>query len=322
MSVTANDSVQVDAAVTRNECRVCEGERRYSPPEGPKRWGLGELHCTTCHGDHHLACAVCGACLPRRHRYDRRYCSTSCRVKAHEAREQARLERAIWEAEHPDEARRQVEELHRLETVFRAMGESGGYAREKRIRELQRRAEQCAGSSWHPETETLTDCGKPFGPGDVIYRRRDGSQLDPTTPVLPYCREHRCGSYHHNKDAAAGYYYPACVCEDDKWEHPDSCLGCGRLVSHPKHARWRQRRRDWAYMGEKMPGKPRVFCSGHCRGLVICAERKAKNAAGRHQERQCLACGVHLNGDRADARYCGAACRQKAYRRRTQEAVS
>ena len=73
-------------------------------------WGR---HCiAACHSDRHRACAHCGSCLPDRHRRDRRiFCGASCRAAGYKARQGARLEREVWEIEHPDEARQQAEQL-------------------------------------------------------------------------------------------------------------------------------------------------------------------------------------------------------------------
>jgi len=122
-------------------------------------------------------------------------------VNAHNAREQAALERAVWEAEHPEEAAKQQAEVATRQAELRAMMEVcvdfGVLERHKRIDTLKARADRCA------------KCNKPFDAGDVIYRRGAGD-----SPVLPYCVEHACGQPNgrHNKDAPDGSYYPSCRC--------------------------------------------------------------------------------------------------------------
>lgn len=315
-SVTANDSGQVASTVTHNTCLSCQEYERIGPPDN-KRWSFRRLHCTTCHGDRHIACFECATCLPAGHRYDRRYCSSTCRVTAHVRREEARLERVVWEEENPEEARRQAKKYEDsvagLRAALSASGMMGDPERRKRERELKGQAKRCAGRIWQSDTETFSDCLNRFEPGDVIYRQR--TLL--TDPVLPYCFEHRCGqpAGRHNRDLPDGRYYPACLCEDRLWEEPESCPGCVRLVSNPKNAPWR-RVRQWLYSGEKEKAKPRPFCSDHCRRLVFRAERKAARQAERGEESQCVGCSANFKGRRRDAKYCSVACRQRAYRQR------
>src|SRR4051794_34595061 len=188
MSVTANGSADQGSPVT---CHACERGTDVPPN---RKWAFGgQMHCTTCHEDGHRAWRACGACLPQNHRWDRRYCSSTCRVNAHTARHDAALERAVWEAEHPDEAAKQRAEfeewqrqMHELMAAA-GMGSPEAVERRKRIRELKYRAARCA------------KCDTPFGPGEVVYRRGSLSG-----PVLPYCSEHRCGQPdgHHNRDAS------------------------------------------------------------------------------------------------------------------------
>ena len=315
-SVTANDSGQVASTVTHNACLDCQEYERTGPPEN-KRLCLGRLHCTTCHVNWHIACFVCSTCLPDRHRYDRRYCSSTCRVTAHKRREEARLERAVWEEENPEEARRQLEEYEAKIASFRAAlagsGMAGNPEHRKREGELKDQAERCAKEIWHSDTKTFSNCDRRFEPGDVIYRQR--ALL--TDPVLPYCREHRCDQRdgYHNRDAPEGKYYPTCYCDDRHWDEPQPCPGCARLVSNPKNAPWR-RVRQWLYSGEKEKAKPRPFCSDHCRRLVFRAARKAARQAESAGESRCVGCSNDFKGRRCDAKYCSVACRQRAYRQR------
>lgn len=47
-----------------------------------RKWSQAHtVHCPTCHQDGHRACICCGECLPDNHRWDRTYCSSTCRVR-------------------------------------------------------------------------------------------------------------------------------------------------------------------------------------------------------------------------------------------------
>lgn len=63
--------------------------------------------------------------------------------------------------------------------------------------------------------------------------------------------------------------------------------------------------------GQAMPARPR-------RGLAVCSERCAKRERrARHRRerwRFCSHCEAYFCPGRADARYCGNPCRQRAYR--------
>jgi hypothetical protein len=141
--------------------------------------------------------------------------------------------------------------------------------------------------------------------------------------VLPYCAEHCCGQREgfHNRDAPEGRYYPACHCIDSdegkrKWMRPEPCTFCGRIVANDDETAnpWRFTK-DWSYFGCHTP-HVRVFCSEQCRRSVRRVEAKAQRIAARaNAVRSCETCHREFSG-RADARYCCAACRQAAYRRR------
>ena len=59
-----------------------------------------------------------------------------------------------------------------------------------------------------------------------------------------------------------------------------------------------------------------VVCSDRCRRAVYGAVARAKLRA-LVQPRSCALCGAGLQAKRSHARYCSAACKQKAFRRRT-----
>jgi predicted nucleic acid-binding Zn ribbon protein len=287
---------------------------------------LTELHCSTCHGDDHWACASCGKCLPRRSRLDRLYCSSTCRGRGLKQRERDALERAAREATNPVAADEWTAEEDALIAKIREseIAIAGGPERyeakkaaARRRRELKATADRCA------------ECDQLFSAGDVIYRRRRGggvvSELGlPVSricaAVLPYCAEHRCGQPdgHHNRDAGEGYHYRGCRCEDHHWMAPTPCLGCERLISDPRGATWRYSR-DWQHHYEDgPPAAPRVFCGSECKRRVLAVEAKSRRlaAAAERELIRCTVCTAEFRPRRPDARYCSNACRQVAYRQR------
>src|SRR5262249_23639043 len=148
------------------------------------------------------------------------------------------------------------------------------------VRALVKRADRCA------------RCMSPLDAGAVIYRRRahwneahsgasmafEGNPSEVTAPVQPYCADCRCTQPEgrHNRDAPEGSYYPRCRCDDRYWEEPQPCLGCGRLVAHPKYAAWR----GWTEYGRWHNGKeiamPRTFCGSDCKRRVLAIEARSK----------------------------------------------
>lgn len=310
MTVTRNESSLETVAVTCNSCKM---DGRIYWDYGSRRDSISSPHCRTCHRDDHQACWTCGTCLPRCSRWDRRFCSSTCRVKGHLEREDAKLERAVWEAENPEEAATQLAEHEKRMAEIMALGEAhapGGrerIERHRRMKDLKARADRCA------------TCGEPFSADAVIYRRRFWATeiREITSPVLPFCAGHRCGQQdgYHNRDAPEGSYYPACRCEDRHWETPKPCVGCRRPVSHPRNAKWRWVR-DWAYPGESVPAMPRVFCGLACKRTVLTAEARAKRRAARSDCATCSICKSQFTPKRSDSRYCSSRCRQAAYRQR------
>ncbi|MEV7660131.1 hypothetical protein AB0O39_39045 [Streptomyces anulatus] len=108
---------------------------------------------------------------------------------------------------------------------------------------------------------------------------------------------------------------------------PDPDTGLTRAVSarRTKTAEW------WALAG-RGPALPPQLCLAGCgltvvRGAEVLMRGVTCSAAcrtsltrtrngGRGSGRPCGACGTLVTAGRADSAYCGAACRQKAYRRR------
>ena len=84
----------------------------------------------------------------------------------------------------------------------------------------------------------------------------------------------------------------------------EPCDSCRRLVVFEATGRDRYRRH--------------VFCCGRCRWTYYNAERNERNARAR--EKVCEVCGEGFTASRRDAKTCSPPCKQKAYRRRKQEA--
>jgi hypothetical protein len=300
-AVTHNESAQMGSPVS---CYGCENNgNEWSNRE----YWHEDLHCTTCHEDGHRACSQCGACLPKRHRWDRFYCSSTCRVRAHAERFRASIERVEWETQYPEQAAKERAEQEAIVREIRALNgaDEPGAERRKRREALKAVADRCA------------DCERPFERDETIYRR---GQHGMDGPVLPYCSAHRCAQSdgRHNKDLPEGRSYQNCRCPgkagDSKWRKPEPCAGCGRMVANDRATADPHRFiRDWAYSGER-ERTARVFCSERCRRIASRTPRR------QHGPAPCESCSAEFVPARADARYCSSACRQRAYRERQSEA--
>jgi hypothetical protein len=336
--VTDNGVAQVGSSVS---CYFCE----HNANEATARrhaWGGEQLHCTTCHKNGHRACEQCDACLPRGHRWNRFYCSGSCRVRAHVEREQKALERAAWESENPEAAAQERAEAEERVAGIRRLVALSGFSpeargREQRECELQAKAECCA------------ECGRPFEPGETLYRR--SRRLSRFSPVLAYCEDHRCGQPddYHNSDLPDGSYYPGCGCDEGSWTTAGPCESCGRLVRNHEHTAnprkfvryWRtydeearrgrlvaeyhrrldecktdEEREDVVGLAQEIPPAGLVvhtFCSKNCRRDFYRAAARVKRQ--NMPPRRCEGCRREFNG-RSDSLYCSNACRQRAYRKR------
>lgn len=79
---------------------------------------------------------------------------------------------------------------------------------------------------------------------------------------------------------------------------PTPCAACGQMVVRASDSLLK-----------------RVTCSRACSTSLT----RTRNG-GKGSGRPCESCGEPITTGRADSRYCGSACRQKAYRRRAKEA--
>jgi hypothetical protein len=135
-------------------------------------------------------------------------------------------------------------------------------------------------------------CGHFFEDGDVVYRkRREPDRWSRDRSLKGFCR------------GCVSKWHPSWLEQAHK---PLPCAGgCGVLVS------------DWfedRYLPERPPGERFVravtTCSSHC-------TEQAHNARRRKSApTSCAGCGETFTPKRADARYCAAACKQRAYRKR------
>jgi hypothetical protein len=300
--VTANDSTQTGAPVT---CNGCEHNSDLLTNRAGLRFT--DLHCRSCHENGHRACAVCGECLPARHRWDRFYCSSSCRVRGKALREEATNERVAWEEANPEAAAQQEAKYQALRLQLQAITSVDPQLRSlaKHRGEARRTAERCS------------DCDKPFEPGATIYRRALYTAFG---PVLPYCEEHCCDQTEgrHNRDLTDGTYYPTCACPgglgDRHWLKAEPCVSCGRLVrNHARSANPYRFTPTWTYQGaaERIV---RTYCSTGCKRTFYARARASSLfVSGKF----CAACEALFTPKRSDSRYCSSACRQKAYRQRS-----
>jgi hypothetical protein len=90
--------------------------------------------------------------------------------------------------------------------------------------------------------------------------------------------------------------------ESWRWHEPRSCEHCQRPVVLVRR--------------RKVP--KHVVCGSDCRRALQLAAAKAKRAR-RRGTTTCLRCKEEFQPRRLDARYCSAACRQSAYRRRNRK---
>lgn len=320
--VTDNDSGRVASDVSCYECEQLS--KRFD--RGIR--GLDRRHCTGCHCSRHFACASCGACLPDWHRWDRWYCSTTCRGRVRRERVAAQFERAAWEAEHPEEAATQRAEWEEWRASLRVLGAAlGGGRSDRQVCEdaLKDRAECCGYRKWGVGDFA---CGATFGPADTIYRRRrfprsrvvgDGQE------VVHYCDEHRCPhSRAEHEELRPGYTFRNCMCDPKEWDGPRPCEVCGRQVAVElyMHRGAVADRYRWDNVRHR-PEEHRIrwVCGRACGRVIERAEAASRRLAdrqarGNREPQVCETCRRPFRSVRVDARHCSNACRQRAFRQR------
>ena len=189
---------------------------------------------------------------------------------------------AEWEAKRERSAeyrRLNPKAAERLDALAAAV--DGGNATEEELAEEERLARWLAAH--------LTDCSygcstcrAEFSEGDVVHRRRVQLEADFKS--------------HWGLSAVCAKCVQTCM-HPSWFEHrsrPEPCAGgCGVLVSH------------W-YSWQKIR-----TCSTRCSERMEAGRRRVQRETGR-----CAGCKEEFTTKRADARYCGPACRQRAYRDR------
>lgn len=151
-------------------------------------------------------------------------------------------------------------------------------AQNRRISQAQRDARSCG------------ICGKPFRPGEVIWRGSTtmsfrGGQRRTLVPMCDACRSKVKDQWW-----------------DHRWLETEPCESCGRTVRNLK---------------SPLTHRRYVTCSEECRLKVQKLRESERRALDRLKV--CGTCREPFEATRSDARYCSSACRQKAYRRRTKE---
>jgi hypothetical protein len=89
-----------------------------------------------------------------------------------------------------------------------------------------------------------------------------------------------------------------------RYEEPKLCDSCERPVIN------KTRRYGWSI----------IACSPDCRKRIENARYRAKRSQ-HPADRPCVICDEPFTPKRSDALYCSPACKQKAYRQRSQEAL-
>jgi hypothetical protein len=286
-------------------------------------------------------------------RRDRRYCSERCRQRAWVVRHapEAVAARAAWEASPKGQEHRAMMEA--LAEAFR------GRRPDPRIQEQRARwaAEICAecgdpitGTVWlranlvgrlvatcercrcryrnRDTTATITcqacetenrvprdkieagltpRCGKCKAPLNVEGSRHNKfcAECRPTERSWNWETEWTCPLPRHTPE----YCWR---CHPWGWHAEKPCAGCGRRVRR-EVTRQTRHWSDWRPM----------FCSVRCRTREV----KDRARIRRVEQRlaggapRCATCAEILDGQRPDARYCAARCRQRAYRARLRQPV-
>ena len=129
--------------------------------------------------------------------------------------------------------------------------------------------------------EICGKCGRAIAPGEPVWRGPVGiGGWGRTVKAVAVCSD--ClGS----KSKAEGFFNT-------------HCEQCGRgLLLNPRY------------------GRSHAFCCDRC-GWQYQNDRQKRKRAQKRAALRCVACGDPLTAGRSDARYCGGACRQRAYRQR------
>ena len=132
------------------------------------------------------------------------------------------------------------------------------------------------------ETASLcARCGNAIGKTEPVWRQRISYWRGLSHRVAPHCAD--CKSEYRSF-----------------WDHPRACEGCGRDVFHELN----------------LISHRRTFCCENCERPVRAAEARRRRTEARGATRTCQCCGETFEPSRADARFCCASCKQRAYRAR------
>ena len=145
--------------------------------------------------------------------------------------------------------------------------------------EVRRRVREAARFGTH-----CAGCGRPLQPDDAVWRMRIGLGYAWgrwRSQVAPFCKKHE----------------PRWPCEV---RSSGPCEGCGRMVHNTEGSIMRRR----------------FHCSEACKARYQSALARERRASARGPSRACAECGEPFEPRRAAARFCCAACKQKAHRKR------
>lgn len=290
MTVTSNDGTGALTTVTCNDCQSYSNARRErlskSMPHGwwLSHWRWAEWHCTSCHADaDHFACEHCGKCMSQGRRAD--YCSSTCRVYAWRKRKEVETDNGSSAV---DAIVTYNSHAERIEAEYRQWRKQLG-------------DDSFIGPA--PETEQeWAEC----------IKRRIKHESDDTALLCEQC--HR--DIGPEEPVWRGGYQRAVSCKDcgsdaKRTERPKPCEGCSRPTVHSGYGR--------PFVYEPGLGhSKRTFCCNRCQEAFYRGRRKERISDERLKAgpRRCEECQEILDGQRAEARYCSNACRQKAYRQR------
>jgi hypothetical protein len=176
-----------------------------------------------------------------------------------------------------------------VEAARAVLGDSTLDDEERRSRRIIREAAK--------EGRTCAKCGQKLKPGAPVWRQRIGLGHGFfggwRIAVAPICK--KCHAKEEKFDREYGLR--------TRYEDAKPCEGCGRPVHYKMDHIYRQH----------------SFCSEVCQSKVLSA---TATAAARQQRaeargtRTCENCDKIFTPTRTDVRFCSAACKQRAYRRR------
>ena len=143
--------------------------------------------------------------------------------------------------------------------------------------------------------------------GDSMWCQKCKRLLAPDEPVWHYRRSFYPGSYSKGE---TGIVFNVCrkcceregwLDEERLWLKPQPCEQCGR----PLH--WNRRQLHVKYH----------VCSYECARRIWAKNRGPHYLPVMHEPRACAECGQSFYPKRTDARFCSPACKQRAYRKRS-----